>query len=94
MSINFDIHSWRPRHEKKWDHNDDGSLSAEIYTDAGVVSVFTFPGDDRHREFTSLEVYYSGETHLATLPKHYHERWLRRLASEFAYRVMQLKQLI
>lgn len=90
MSINFEIQSWRPRHEKKWEHRDDGSQSAEIYTDAGVVSVFAFPGDDRREGFTSLEVYYSGETHLATLPKHYHERWLRRLAFEFAYQVMSL----
>lgn len=80
----LEIRCYHPRHEKLWTDNGDGSFSAHVYTDHGVVEVFTFIGDARHRAFTNLHLYLAPNVYHATLPRHYHHRWLRRLAYQFA----------
>lgn len=88
-TIKFQIAAYTPRHEKLWESRPDGSFVAEVYTTAGVVKVFTFKGDEMHDAFTTLEVYLDDEIHHSRLPRHYHQRWIRRIASEFAWQVIQ-----
>lgn len=78
------ISCYYPRREKRWKDNGDGSFSADVYTDHGVVEVFTYVGGERHRAFTNLHLYLAPHIYHATLPRHYHHRWLRRLAYKFA----------
>lgn len=91
-SPEMQIRSWVPRYEKKWQDNGDGSFSAEIYQWCGVVEVFTYRGDDRTAAFTSLAMFISPHEYLATLPRHYDPRWLKRLARQFAERCEQLSK--
>lgn len=51
------IRCYCPRREKLWKDNGDGSFSAHVNTDHGLVEVFTYVGDERHRAFTSLHLY-------------------------------------
>lgn len=88
-SLLIEISRYYPRRERKWQDNGDGSFSAEIYTFAGVVTLFTFVGDDQHPAFTSLRMYVYPHEYNGRLPRHYHPRWFLRLANEFAYQCLQ-----
>lgn len=53
-----------------------------------VVDVVTYVGGQHGTPFTRIETYFAGERHMACLPKHYHEKWLGRLARQFEAKVM------
>lgn len=80
----FEIRCYYPHREKGWKDNGDGSFTTHVYTDHGVVEVFTYVGDVRQSAFTNLHLYLAPQIYHATLPRHYHQRWLRRLAYHFA----------
>lgn len=79
------IKRYEPRNEKEWKNNGDGSTNAKIYTDDVIVEVFTYPGGQHGGAFTHLELFIYPHMYYARLPRHYHSRWLRRLAYEFAW---------
>lgn len=87
--MKMEVNSYVPSRETLWEVNrSDGSGKARIHSHFGVVAFFTFPGDDRHRAFTTLEMYYRGRVYHATLEeKFYSPRWWRRLAYGFADQV-------
>lgn len=79
------IGNYEPRYQKEWEpDSSDGSGRAQIYTAFGVVSLFTFVGDERHGAFTSLETFWFGRVYHARLSRHYHQRWWKRLARTFS----------
>ena len=90
MAIEMNISSWRPGYEERLKHGADGSISAEFYTDFGVVEFFTFPGADNHREFTSMKMFLHPRIFSVTLPRFYSSRWARRLSNNFAVRCFHL----
>ncbi len=90
--VKMDISYWRHRYKEAWRRNlESGSITAQIYTEQGVVEVFTFPGDHQHEAFTRLKLWLHPHHFTCTLPRHYHERWLRRLAHWFAWDCQQMK---
>lgn len=75
---------YEPSHEKLWKHGDNGLFEAHIYTQFGLVELFTYPGDTKHDAFTSLTMYFPPHVYFRLIDRHYHPRWARRLAREFA----------
>jgi hypothetical protein len=87
MKTQFEIKNY-PAKLLKWEKDRHGSRIAEIATiNGGVVKVFSFPGNEKIEAFTSLETYLEGDCYHATLPRHYHDRWIGRLAEDFAFDV-------
>jgi hypothetical protein len=86
----MEVERYRPRREKQWDRANDGTVDATIYTKNGLVEVFTYPGGERGAAFTSLEMYIAPYVYDCILPRHYHERWLRRLAKHFAVKCSEM----
>lgn len=85
----MEIGRYRPRAEQRWERLPrDGALRAEIYCGAGVVKLFTFPGDGHYEAFTSLSMWLDPFVYQARLPRYYSERWVRRVARAFAERCM------
>jgi hypothetical protein len=80
-----DLERYEPRHEKLWHNRADGGFEARIYTDEGIVDVFSFPGDGRHQAFCKFEMFIHPHVYTRRLPRHYHQRWIRRLAYQFAW---------
>jgi hypothetical protein len=80
------IKRYEPELERLWEHRTDGSFRAWIYTSLGLVEFFTFPGDERYRAFTNLQMYIAPNVYASAIPRHYHDRWARRLARQFAER--------
>lgn len=88
-TINPDkIERWRPTHEKKWERKGD-EFRADLYTDQGVVELFVYHGGVHGVPFTHMQIYISPHVFTVRLPRAYHQRWARRLASEFAWRCQQ-----
>lgn len=84
--INFGkINRWEPRQERLWKPRADGSFECVIECEEGVVELFTFPGSQTQRAFTNLKMWIHPHRYDVTLRRHYHERWIRRLAREFAW---------
>jgi len=89
----MDVEFYNPRREKQWVENaTDGTIEAEIYEYYGVVRVFTFAGDARTEAFTRLEMWLWPCVYYARLPRAYHARWLRRLASKFSRQCHELNK--
>ena len=86
----MEVKSYYPGQHKRWNRKPDGSVAAELYTHHGVVKVFTFPGDDQHEAFTSLEIYIAPQVYHARLSRYYHERWLMRIANDFGWQAGKL----
>lgn len=85
--MDMNVTSWKPPefpYHKK-DVNDCGTVDAEVYTHIGMVSVFSFPGDDECEEFTSIRMWLHPKLYHVNLPKYYKPRWIARLAREFAH---------
>lgn len=79
-----------PRHERKWDCSvTDGSITAEIYTEYGIVSFFTCPGgysgSHYHSAFTKLEIYIHPHVYIRRIDRNCHPRWVTRVANQFAF---------
>jgi hypothetical protein len=55
-----------------------------------VVEVFSYKGDARSGAFTNLEMWLSPHSYHVRLPRHYHDRWLGRLAHRFAWECAQM----
>lgn len=87
MTPKMTIKRYAPLSEKKWSIDQHGSRVAKLYTCYGLIEVYSFPGDDKQGAFTSLETYAYPHVYHATLPRHYHDRWLMRLAMDFGCRV-------
>lgn len=83
--LSLEVGRYLPRLKKEWKRNSDGSISAQIYTSDGIVELFTFPGDERCRAFTHLTMYLSPYVYRC-----FHERWLRRVARQFAVQCEQM----
>lgn len=85
-----------PHLHKEWKRTAEGARSAKLYTDNGLVEIFAFPGGQiggkPHRAFTSLEMYLHPYVYQVTLPRCYHDRWLMRLAADFAFTCKQMAE--
>lgn len=86
------LHYYRPSEPQPTYDKDDGSIRLEVHTVTGVVRVFTYPGGVHGSDFTTLHVYRGrdGRLYHTRLPRHYHERWLRRLAYAFSDQVEEV----
>lgn len=62
---------------------DDGGSKVVIYGQFVKVQVFTYPGGRHGDAFTRLDCYIGGFEYWCQLPRHYHDRWLLRLAGQF-----------
>ncbi len=82
MSNNLE--RYEPRNDKLWNKRADGAIEARIYTVAGIVEVFTWPGDAQNPAFCKLQMFVHPHIYIRRLPRHYHERWIRRLAYRFS----------
>lgn len=80
------IKSYIPRQELEWKPDQpDGSGSARIECEEGVVDFFTYVGDERHAAFTQMEIWIHPRRYYTTIQRHYHPLWWRRLARQFAW---------
>ncbi|MCC6909013.1 MAG: hypothetical protein IT430_13800 [Phycisphaerales bacterium] len=53
----------------------------------GAVEVFTCDGTNHDRSFTCIDYRTRGAVYTTTLPRFYHERWVRRLARCFVRQI-------
>jgi hypothetical protein len=86
---------WQSKVYKSYRLDPDGTGKAEIYAArGGIVELFTFKGggDPHHDAFTSLEMYFNGHVWHCRLDRHYHPRWWRRLAEQFAFDVCAMAE--
>jgi hypothetical protein len=83
--LNFKIDRWQPRREKRWERDHHGSRIAHLFTQQGIVEVYSFPGDQTQKAFTSFQLWVYPNIYQTTLKRCYHDRWLRRLARDFAH---------
>ncbi len=94
-----EITRWVPRGERLWKADPaDGSTTARIYTYYGVVELFTFPGGCPgnsqifHKAFTSMSLWIYPHEYSKRIHRHYHDRWLRRIANDFAHECYLLSE--
>jgi hypothetical protein len=80
----------------RWELVDDGrgtkARDAEFRREHGVVKVFSYAGGEHTGPFTSFEMYIHPYAYYARLPRHYHDRWLGRLARQFDWQCYQLSK--
>lgn len=84
----FKILSWKPSRRSSLEQDIYGGTVGDVFTVAGRVRVYSFPGNERNRAFTSFETYYRGQSHCARVPRHYRPSWLVRLADRFASQIV------
>jgi hypothetical protein len=80
------IDRWKPRTPKRWERDQHGSRIATLRLEQGVVEVYSFPGDEKQKAFTALEMFIWPHAYQISLKRHYHDRWIPRLARDFAWR--------
>ena len=92
MIVEMKIQSYRPKSHRKWDHHDTG-VDCELYHEVGLIHVFTHYGSKGCNPFTKLEIWIGQDDTLyyARLDRAYHERWINRIANDFAWQVQQIR---
>lgn len=83
-----EIKHYRPRNHKFWSV-DEGR--AEIYGEEHVIFLFTYPGGEHGDAFTTLELYRNGKVFRCRFPRHYKDRWWRRIATDFEWDVIKME---
>ena len=85
------VESYTPRRHPKWEWHETG-WDCELYEEAGVIKVFTHEGGHQSDPFTRIELWVGEDDTLyyARLGRAYNERWIRRIAREFAHQVRQI----
>jgi hypothetical protein len=85
------IERYVPRYEPLWKMDGHGARHAHLFTEEGLVEVYSFPGDDRTEPFTSLNMYLHPHIYSQRFGRSYHDRWLMRLAKDFAWECRRMR---